>query len=228
MAPVPDREQFLRLRSSIKLAAGDPEGALADIKEALGIRHDRQNLQLNGDVLMKLGHTDEAIAVYKQVLASDPDNRLALTSLGYASREAGHDQDAEKYFEHLEKVDPSSHVAYLALGDLYTARHEYAKAQACYSKGYEVDAQNALVVAGGINAGIEAHNLPLAGKWMSRVSESMKDRPKVLRETERYLRLTGKYQESEEVAQQAIKALPDDREVVVYLGYDLLPLKKRR
>ena len=222
----PDREQFLRLRSSIKLAGGDLEGALADVKEALAMSHDRQNLQLDGDVLMKLGHTDEAIAVFKQVLASDADNRLALTSLGYASREAGHDEDAEKYFEHLEKVDPSSHVAYLALGDLFTARREYTRAQACYSKGYEIDPQNALVVAGGINAGIEAHNLPLAGKWLSRVSESMKDRPKVLRETERYLRLTGKYQESEEVAQRAIKALPDDREVVVYLGYDLLHLRK--
>jgi Flp pilus assembly protein TadD len=221
-----DREQFLRLRSSIKLAAGDPEGALADVNEALGISHDRENLQLDGDVLMRLGRKDDAIAVYRQVLASDPDNRLALTSLGYASREAGHDEDAEKYFEHLAKVDPSSHVAYLALGDLFTARHEFTRAQASYTKGFELDPQNALLVAGGINAGIEAHNLPLAGRWLSRVTESMKDEPKVLRETERYLRLTGKYQESEEVAQKAIKVLPDDREVVVYLGYDLLLLRR--
>jgi Flp pilus assembly protein TadD len=222
----PDREEFLRLRSSIKLAADDPEGALADIKEALAINHDRGNLQLDGDILMKLGRTDEAIAVYKQVLAGDADNRLALTSLGYALRAAGQDQEAEKSFEHLAKVDPSSHVAYLALGDLFTARREFTKAQASYSKGYEVDPQNALVVAGGINAGIEAHNLPVAGQWLNRVTDSMKDEPKVLRETERYLRLSGKYQESEDVAQKAIHALPDDREVVVYLGYDLLLLKK--
>jgi len=222
----PDREEFLRLRSSIKLAAGDPEGALADVNAALAINHDRGNLQLDGDILMKLGRTDEAIAVYKQVLAGDADNRLALTSLGYALRAAGRDEDAERYFEHLAKVDPSSHVAYLALGDLFTARREFTKAQASYSKGYEVDPQNALVVAGGINAGIEAHNLPLAGQWLSRVTQSMQDEPKVLRETERYLRLAGKYQESEEVAQKAIQALPDDREVVVYLGYDQLLLKQ--
>ena len=222
----PDREEFLRLRSSIKLAAGDPEGALADVKEALAINHDRGNLQLDGDILMKLGRTDEAIGVYKQVLSSDADNRLALTSLGYALRAAGQDEEAEKSFEHLSKVDPSSHVAYLALGDLFTARREFPKAQASYSKGYELDPQNALIVAGGINAGIEAHNLPLAGEWLSRVTESMNDDPKVLRETERYLRLSGKYQESENVAQEAIKALPDDREVVVYLGYDLLLLRK--
>ncbi len=220
----PDREEFLRLRSSIKLAAGDPAGALADVNDALAINHDRGNLQLDGDILMKLGRTDEAIAVYKQVLAGDADNRLALTSLGYASRAAGHDEDAERYFEHLAKIDPLSHVAFLALGDLFTARREFTKAQAAYSKGYELDPQNAMVVAGGINTGIEAHNLPLAGEWLNRVSESMKDEPKILRETERYLRLSGKYQESEEVAEKAIKALPDDREVVVYLGYDMFLL----
>ena len=222
----PDREEFLRLRSSIKLAADDPEGALADVKEALAINQDRGNLQLDGDILMKLNRTDEAIAVYKQVLAGDPDNRLALTSLGYASRAAGQDEEAEKHFEHLAKIDPSSHVAYLALGDLFTARREFTKAQASYNKGYELDPHNAMVVAGGVNAGIEAHNLPLAGQWMSRITESMKDEPKILRETERYLRLTDKYQESEDVAQKAIKALPDDREVVVYLGYDQLLLKQ--
>jgi tetratricopeptide (TPR) repeat protein len=222
----PDREEFLRLRSSIKLAADDPEGALADVKEALAINQDRGNLQLDGDILMKLNRTDEAIAVYKQVLDGDPDNRLALTSLGYASRAAGHDEEAEKYFEHLAKVDPSSHVAYLALGDLFTARRDFTKAQASYNKGYELDPHNAMVVAGGVNAGIEAHNLPLAGQWMSRITESMQNEPKILRETERYLRLTDKYQESEDVAQKAIHALPDDREVVVYLGYDLLLLRK--
>ena len=222
----PNREEFLRLRSSIKLAAGDPAGALADVNDALAIHHDRGNLQLDGDILMKLDRTQDAIAVYKEILGRDADDRLALASLGYALRAAGNDADAERSFEHLAKVDPSSHIAYLALGDLFTARREFAKAQASYSKAHELDPQNALVVAGGINAGIEAHDLPLAGQWLSRVTESMKDEPKVLRETERYLRLSGKYQASEEVALKAIKALPDDREVVVYLGYDLLLLRK--
>ncbi|HVN92121.1 MAG TPA: tetratricopeptide repeat protein [Terracidiphilus sp.] len=222
----PDREEFLRLRSSIKLAAGDPNGALADVREALAMNHDVGNLQLDGDILMKLDRTNEAIGVYKQVLASNPDNRLALTSLGYALRAVGQEDEAEKYFEHLAKVDPSSHVAYLALGDLLTALRQFTKAQAAYSKGYELDPQNAPIVAGGINAGIEAHDLPVAGHWLARVTDSMKDDPKVLRETERYLRLTGKYQESEDVAEKAIKVLPDDREVVVYLGYDELLLKQ--
>ena len=81
----PGREQFFRLRSLIRLNAGDLDGALADIDQALAIdSHDRDNLQLDGDILMKLGHTAEAIGLYKQILTGQPDNRLALTSLGYA------------------------------------------------------------------------------------------------------------------------------------------------
>jgi tetratricopeptide (TPR) repeat protein len=223
----PRREDFLRLRSLIKLNAGDPAGALADIKGALAINGlDRNNLQLNGDILMKLGRADQAIDVYKQVLAKSPDNRLALTSLGYASRATGNVQDAEKYFRRLEQVDPSSHVAYLALGDLYTAGREFTSAQVAYAKGYELAAHNALIVAGGMNAAIEAHNIPVAGAWFARVTSEMLSNPQVLREEERYLSFEGKYEESARVGQEAMKLLPNDRDVAVYLGYDLLHLER--
>lgn len=221
----PGRERYLRLRSLIKMNAGDASGALADIQQALAVdRLDLDNLQLDGDILMKLGRTEDAIVVYKGILARNPDNRSALTALGYASRAAGQDQEAENYFERLAKVDPSSHVAYLALGDLFTSRQEFAKAQASYEKGYELDPHNALIVAGGANLGIETHNLELAGQWMSRATEAMKAEPKVLREEERYLTLKGRYLESADVAQKAIAFLPRDRDVAVYLGYDLLHL----
>jgi tetratricopeptide (TPR) repeat protein len=218
---------FLRLRALIRMTGGDFESALTDIKEALAAYpHDRDNLQLDGDILMKLGRTDDAIVVYKRVLDLDAANRLALTSLGYASRAAGRDQDAEKYFRRLAQVDPSSSVPDLALGDLYTSRREFAKAQVSYAKGYELDPKRALIVAGGMNAAIEAHDLNLAGEWVGRVTTKMQDEPQVLREEERYLSFKGDYQQSAAVGEDAIKVLPRDRDVVVYLGYDLLYLKK--
>ncbi len=225
-APGANRDQFLRLRALIRMNAGDLDGALADVKEALAADSDnRDDLQLDGDVLMKLGRTEDAIAAYKRVLAIDPENRFALVSLGYASRAAGRDEDAEKYFEHLARVDPKLYIPYLALGDLYTSRHEYTKAQASYSKGWQIAPQNALIVAGGMNAGIEAHNFKLAGEWLARVDAGMENQPQVLREKERYLSFQGRYQESAQVGREAIKVLPHDRDVVVYLGYDLLHLQ---
>jgi tetratricopeptide (TPR) repeat protein len=219
--------QFLRLRALIKMNSGDFDSALGDMKEALAMNaHDRDDLLLDGDILMKLGRTEDAIAVYKQVLAIDPINRFALTALGYASRAAGRDQDAEKYFQRLEQADPSLYVSYLALGDLYTARRDFTKAQASYSKAYALAPLKPLILAGGMNAGIEAHNYNLAGTWLSRVPGEMESEPQILREKERYLSFKGQYQESAEVGHKAIKVLPRDRDVVVYLGYDLLHLEK--
>jgi tetratricopeptide (TPR) repeat protein len=223
----PDRGQFLRLRALIRLDGGNLDGALGDIKDALAINQlDRNDMQLDGDILMKLGRVEDAIDVYKKILAADPDNRFALTSLGYASRQAGRDDEAEKYFLRLVAVDPSLYIPHLALGDFYTARREFAKAQDSYSKAFALAPQKPLIVAGGMNAAIEAHNLNLAGAWLSRVTDEMTHEPQILRQRERYLSFAGDYRASAEVGQEAIKVLPRDRDVVVYLGYDLLHLER--
>ncbi|HEY1985617.1 MAG TPA: tetratricopeptide repeat protein [Terracidiphilus sp.] len=223
----PDRAPLLRLRALIKLNAGNLDGALADVKDALAVNaHDMNGLQLNGDILMKMGRTDDAIDVYKRIIAVDANNRFALISLGYASRAAGRDQAAEKYFQRLAQVDPSLYIPHLALGDLYTSRREFKAAEAAYEKGYALAPKNALMVAGGMNAAIEAQDLNLAGRWLARAHDDMLQEPQVLREKERYLSFRGDYQQSADVAQQAIKVLPHDRDVVVYLGYDLLHMEK--
>ncbi|MHB1936573.1 MAG: tetratricopeptide repeat protein [Acidobacteriaceae bacterium] len=222
-----DRAPFLRLRALIKMNAGNLDGAFSDIKEALAIDpRDPNNLQLDGDLLVKLGRPEDAIAAYKQILAVDPRNRFALTSLGYTSRVVGRDAEAREYFERLAKAYPSLYVPYLALGDMYTAHREFRKAEASYRKAFALAPKNALIVAGGMNAAIEAQKLELAGQWLDRASNEMRQEPQVLKQRERYLRLQGHYRESADVGQQAMKALPQDRDVVVYLGYDLLQLQK--
>jgi tetratricopeptide (TPR) repeat protein len=221
------RAPFLRLRALIKLNTGDLDSALTDMKEALAISpHDPSNLQLDGDLLMKLGRTEDAIVVYKRVLAIDPKNRFALTSIGYASRAAGRDSDAEKYFRRLERAYPNLYVPYLALGDMYTAHRQFKKAQASYTKAYALAPKNALITAGGMNAAIEAHQLDVAGTWLNRATDPMRQDTQMLRERERYLSFRGDYQQSADVGRQAIEVLPHDRDVVVYLGYDLLHLEK--
>jgi tetratricopeptide (TPR) repeat protein len=222
----PSRPDFLRLRALIKMNAGDLDGAGQDVHEALTLdAKDPNTLQLDGDVLAKLGRPDEAIAAYRKILAIDPDNRFALTSLGYASREAGHDQDAEKYFQKLAEAYPRLYVPHLALGDMYTSRRNFSKAETNYRKAYELAPGNALIVAGGMNAAIEARQYPVAAQWLHRASPEMQQDAQVMREKERYLRSTGDFQQSAEVGREAIKKLPADRDVVVYLGYDLLHLE---
>jgi len=47
-----------------------------------------------------------------------------------------------------------------------------------------------------------------------------------MREKERYLSFKGDYRQSAAVGREAIKKLPTDRDVVVYLAYDLLHLEQ--
>lgn len=222
-----DEVKFLRLKSLIELNSGQYDQALADVNHALADnQHDRDNLQLKGDVLMKLGRTDEAMAAYKQVLASNPNDRFALISMGYACRAAGQDREAEIFFRRLEKADPMSAAPYLALGDLHTAHKDYSQAERDYAKGYKLNPKNAPIIAGGLNASVESHDLQLGRVWMSRVTDEISRDPDVLREEERYLTFDGKYRQSAAVGEEAIKKLPRDRDVVVYLGYDLLHMGK--
>ncbi len=223
----PEREEYLRLRARVKMELGDLDGAENDIKEALALNgNGLDTLQLDGDVLVKAGHLGEASAAYHKVLAIDPSNRLALTSLGYVARESGNDREAQQYFRRLAAVDPKSYVPYLALGDMYTARREFAKAESAYRKSYDRAPHNSLVIAGGMNAAIEDHHYPLAAEWLKRATPVMQQEPHVMREKERYLSWIGDYRASAEVGRQAIQRLPRDRDVVVYLGYDLLHLEQ--
>ncbi len=220
-----DRAQFLRLRAIIAMHGGNLDSAQKDVKELLAINgKDPNNLQLDGDLLMRLGQPEKAIDAYGQILAVDPKNRFALTSIGYASRAASQDKEAENYFLRLADAYPNLYVPYLALGDLYTARKDYGKAQDNYNKAFALAPKNPLIVAGGMNAAIEAHTLDVAGMWSGRITSAMLNEPQVLREQERYLTFRGQFAQSAEVGQKVITMLPKDRDVVVYLGYDLLNL----
>jgi tetratricopeptide (TPR) repeat protein len=221
------REDFLRLRAQVKLYGGDTSGALQDVHDALALNpKDPNALQLNGDLLVKIDRGEEALVIYKKVLALDPDNELALTSLGSVSRQLGHDKEAEKYLLRLAATHPRYYASYLALGDLYTARHDFTKAETNYRKAHSLAPRNTLAIAGGMNAAIEAHEYPLAGEWLALASPPMEQDPFIMREKERYLSWIGNYKESAEVGQQLVQKLPHDRDVVVYLGYDYLHLER--
>jgi len=222
-----NRNEFLRLRATIKMYGGDLDGANQDVKEALALNpNDPNNLQLSGDLLVKLGRPQDAIPVYRKIFAIDATDRFALTSLGFVLRDVGNTQEAEKCFQRLAATHPKLYVPYLALGDLYAAQRNYAQAEDSYRKAYDLAPTNGMIVAGGMNAAIEAKHFSLAAEWLGRATPEMQQQPFVLREKERYLSWIGDYEKSAEAGREAIKQLPHDRDVVVYLGYDLLHLER--
>jgi len=217
----PQRVEYLRLRASVKGLDNDFPGAEADLKEALQIDPANDNVMLQyGSLLWKTGRKAEARQIYAQLLQKDANNRYALEAMGYLSRDDGDNKAAELYFNRLAAAYPNDYVPYLALGDLYTSVRDYAKADAVYQKAYKLAPTNSLIVASGSNAAIAAHKIDLAGEWIARANGPMKNDPRIMRETERYLFHKGNYAESARLGAVAIQKLPHDRDAAVYLAYD--------
>src|SRR5262249_32414522 len=192
-----------------------------DLKQALQLDPQNDNVTLQyGSLLWKMGRKPEARQMYTTLLQRDDKNRYALEALGYLSRDDGDNKAAEGYFTRMAAAFPNDYVPYLALGDLYTATKEFSKAQASYEKAHALAPTNSQIVASGSNAAIEAGKIDLAGQWIARATGAMKNDPRIMRETERYLFLKGRYAESARLGELAVQKLPHDRDAAVYLGYD--------
>jgi tetratricopeptide (TPR) repeat protein len=223
-AQVPDasKAEFLRMRAAIESTAGNLEAADKDLKEALSLAPSNVNSLLNyGTLLWKFGQKDTARKMFLKALELDKHNRQAWTSLGYLAREVGDAKSAEDYFSRVVRLFPKDYVAFLALGDLYSSERNFRAAQTNYEAAYQRVQNNGLIVAGGANAALEAHNLDLAKQWLDRATGTMNDNPQVMRERQRYLTWTGGYQEASELGYKVIERLPRDPQAPVYLAYDL-------
>jgi tetratricopeptide (TPR) repeat protein len=219
------RVEYLRLRAAFKGLGGDFAGAEADLKQAMQLDPNNDNVTLQyGSLLWKTDRLPQAQAVYSRILQRDPKNRSALEALGFLARDMGDNKAAENYFTRMAAAYPNDYVPYMALGDLYTAERDFAKAQASYEKAHSLAPTNTQIVAAGSNAAIENKQIDLAGQWIARATGPMKNDPRIMRETERYLFFKGRYAESARVGEQALRKLPHDRDAAVYLGYDLYNL----
>jgi tetratricopeptide (TPR) repeat protein len=215
------RVEYLRLRAAIKGLGNDVAGAEADLKQALQLDPQNDNVTLQyGSLLWKAGRKSEARQMYTTLLKRDEKNRYALEALGYLSRDEGDNRAAEVFFTRMAAAYPDDYVPYMALGDLYTAMKQYDKAQASYETAHKLAPTNSQIVASGSNAAIEAGKIDLAGAWVARATGTMKNDPRIMRETERYLFLKGRYAESARLGEQAMAKLPRDRDAAVYLAYD--------
>jgi tetratricopeptide (TPR) repeat protein len=221
------RPEFLRLRALTEMSGGNAESAERDLKEALQIEPRNSVLLLTyANLLWKTERKEDARKTYQKALALDSSNAGALGSLGFLSREMGDTAAARGYFLEFAKKHSDDYVPYLALGDLYSADRKFTEAQESYERAFQRSPSNPLVVSGAMNAALEAHNTAEARQWLARASETVRQNPQVMREHERYLTMTGKYTESADLGYQVIQKLPNDREAVDYLAYDLLFLNR--
>ena len=220
--PVSSRPEMLRLRAAIEAGSGNMDAANKDLQEALSLAPSNVNSLSNyASLQWKLGQKNGAQNTFLKVLELDPHNRTALSSLGYLARDRGDTRLAETYFTRAANAHPKDFAPYLALGDLYTSERKFRSAESNYENAYQRMRFNPLIVAGGADAALEAHNSDSAKQWLDRAKGKMNDSPQVSRERERYLTLKGDYAESAKLGYAVLEKLPHDREGVVYLAYDL-------
>lgn len=220
--PTSSRPEMLRLRAAIEAGSGNMDAADKDLQEALSLAPSNVNSLLSyASLQWKLGQKEAAQATFHKVLEQDHSNRTALSSLGYIARDNGDAKLAEIYFKQAVSAHPKDYAPYLALGDLYTATQNLPAAETNYENAYQRMQSNAMIIAGGANAALEAHDRDLAKRWLDRAQGKLNDSPQVSRERERYLTLKGDYAEAAKLGEYVIGKLPHDREGVVYLAYDL-------
>lgn len=220
--PPSSRPEMLRLRAAIEAGSGNTDAANKDLQEALSLAPGNVNSLLSyASLQWKIGQKDAAQATFEKALELDPNNRTALASLGYLARDKGDTKLAESYFKRAVSAHPKDYEPYLALGDLYTAARDFPAAQHNYEEAYRRMPTNAMIIAGGTNAALEAQNRDLAKQWLDRAQGKMNDNPQLSRERERYLTLKGDYTESAKLGYYVLGKLPHDREGVDYLAYDL-------
>ena len=225
--PESSRPEMLRLRAAIEAGSGNLDAANKDLQEALALAPSNVNSLLNyASLQWKLGQKEAAEDTFAKVLDLDHNNRTALSSLGYLARDTGDTKLAESYFKRAINAHRKDFTPYLALGDLYTAERNFPAAEASYQEAFKRMPTSAMIIAGGANAALEAHNPELAKQWLDRAEGKMNDSPQVSRERERYLTLTGDYAESAKLGYEVLAKLPRDREGAVYLAYDLYYLNR--
>ncbi len=219
------RAEFLRVRASIFTAEQNYTAAEKDLREALSLDPNNTNITLQyANLLWKTNRKPESRKLYNAILAKDQNNRYALEALGYMAREDGDNKAAEGYFQRYANAYPKDYVPYLALGDLYTASKDFARANASYEEGNKRSPDNPIIIANAANAAIEGQQIDLAGNWIARAQGKAKDDARVMREDERYRFHKGKYLESAQLGYKVLQKLPRDRNASVYLAYALYNL----
>jgi Flp pilus assembly protein TadD len=116
------------LQTAVRLQPTDPEGhnmlgsafsalgrttdAIAQFRIALKLRGDYQNARYNlARVLIKAGQLDEALDLFRKVVAAYPQDAQARIGLGELLFRQGKYQEALEAFEQAIELDPASDLA---------------------------------------------------------------------------------------------------------------------
>jgi tetratricopeptide (TPR) repeat protein len=221
----PDVAAFSLQIGDILAAAGRSQEALAAYERAASFGNSTTPLNRAGNLYLRLGQADQALATFEAALALASDDADALLGLAgaYALRGAGVDQadfaNAEARLKRAAQLLPGNAAVSLALGDLYMAYSRYEEAVAHY--------RGALATLATPTAAAQerlASALRAAGQLQEALQEQLKllellpdDRGARLGLAIIY-RALGQPEDAEATYRQLLERTPDDPVTLIALG----------
>ena len=98
---------------------GDLDKARTILEDGIGRYPDYASAHVVlGRVLQDQGHIHSATVSFRRVLELDPENRVALRSLGDLARLSGRRQEALDHYRHLKSLDPTDEELHALVEDL--------------------------------------------------------------------------------------------------------------
>jgi tetratricopeptide (TPR) repeat protein len=115
--------------AGLRLAAGDPEGAIAAYQQSIFAAPSPGLYNNLGTALVRAGRYPEAIAALETALSLQPGYLRALVNLGKALREVGRIGDAVSRLREALAQSPDYVPALINMGDALAAAHDLDAAQ---------------------------------------------------------------------------------------------------
>jgi predicted Zn-dependent protease len=114
----------------VAISRGDADGAIANFRKALSLRHDRAVLLALVNVLKKTGKSAEGVAEIQAFLAADPRDADAARLLAAAYEDQGNLAGAEDMLKQLVAADGADAASVYALSRVYKSEGKLQEAQA--------------------------------------------------------------------------------------------------
>jgi len=88
---------------------------------------------------MQRGDVEQAAALYREAVKTNPDDALAHYNLGFALVRLGHPEEAETEFRKTLEIDPKNRDAHFNLATSLARKDQWAEAAEHFRRSYELD-----------------------------------------------------------------------------------------